>query len=71
MSPARIGAVARRHLIIVRRVPFRLFDILLWPVVDVILYGVASGRPACSEPDSSFRLDRDPENQMTTTPGHG
>ena len=39
MSPGRIGAVARRHLVIVRRVPFRLFDILLWPVVDVILYG--------------------------------
>jgi AcrR family transcriptional regulator len=34
-------------------------------IVDVVLYGVASGRPACSELDSSFRPDRESENQMT------
>ncbi len=38
-SPVRIMAVAKRHLVVVKRVPFRLFDILLWPVVDVVLYG--------------------------------
>jgi len=38
-SPVRILAVARRHLIVIKRVPFRLFDILLWPIVDVVLYG--------------------------------
>ena len=40
-------------------------------IVDVILYGVGSGRPACSESDSSLRLARDPENQMTVPAGHG
>jgi len=39
MSPTRVVAVARRHAIVIRRVPFRLFDIVLWPVVDVVLYG--------------------------------
>jgi ABC-2 type transport system permease protein len=39
LDPVRIAGVAKRHLLVVRRVPFRLFDILLWPVVDVILYG--------------------------------
>ena len=39
-------------------------------IVDVILYGVASGRPSSAERDSSFRLGRDPENQMTRTAAH-
>lgn len=39
MNPTRVLAVARRHLIVVRRVPFRIFDIVLWPAVDVVLYG--------------------------------
>lgn len=39
MSLTRVTAVARRHAIVIRRVPFRLFDIVLWPVVDVVLYG--------------------------------
>ena len=39
MNLTRVHAVATRHLLVVRRVPFRLFDILLWPAVDVVLYG--------------------------------
>ena len=34
-------------------------------IVDVVLYGVASGRPASSEVDSSPMRHREAENQMT------
>jgi len=39
MNGTRVVGVARRHVIVLRRVPFRWFDILVWPAVDVILYG--------------------------------
>lgn len=35
----RIRAIARRHWYVVRRSPHRLFDVTVWPIVDVLLYG--------------------------------
>jgi len=35
----RILAVARRHAYVLQRSPHRLFDVLMWPVVDVLLFG--------------------------------
>jgi ABC-2 type transport system permease protein len=35
----RIKAVARRHAYVLRRSPHRLFDVTVWPLVDVLLYG--------------------------------
>lgn len=39
MNLVRVYGVAVRHALVVKRIPFRLFDILLWPIVDVVLYG--------------------------------
>ncbi len=39
MSPRRVAAVARRHYWVLKRSPHRLFDIVLWPVVDTLLFG--------------------------------
>ena len=38
-SWGRIGAVAKRHAVILLRTPHRLFDVTLWPMVDVMLFG--------------------------------
>ncbi|MET9290899.1 ABC transporter permease [Streptomyces sp. NPDC003077] len=38
-SAHRVGAVARRHWHVLRRSPHRFFDVLVWPVVDTLLYG--------------------------------
>jgi ABC-2 type transport system permease protein len=35
----RIRAVARRHAYVLLRSPHRLFDVVLWPLVDVLLFG--------------------------------
>lgn len=35
----RIRAIARRHAYALRRSPHRLFDVTLWPLVDVLLFG--------------------------------
>jgi ABC-2 type transport system permease protein len=35
----RIRAVARRHAYVLRRSPPRLFDVTIWPLVDVLLFG--------------------------------
>ncbi|MBW3595099.1 MAG: ABC transporter permease [Actinobacteria bacterium] len=35
----RIKAIAWRHAVILRRTPHRLFDITIWPLVDVFLFG--------------------------------
>ena len=44
----RVMAIARRHAYVLQRSPHRLFDIIVWPVVDVILFGTigifAAGR---------------------------
>ena len=38
-SRRRIRAVARRHYYVMLRSPHRLFDVTVWPVVDVVLFG--------------------------------
>src|SRR5262245_39343251 len=35
----RIRAIARRHAYVLLRSPHRLFDVTLWPLVDVVLFG--------------------------------
>jgi ABC-2 type transport system permease protein len=35
----RIMAIARRHAYVLQRSPHRLFDILVWPAVDTLLFG--------------------------------
>jgi len=35
----RIRAVARRHAYVLKRSPHRLFDVTIWPLVDVLLFG--------------------------------
>jgi ABC-2 type transport system permease protein len=39
LSWLRIRSVARRHAYVLRRGPHRLFDITVWPIVDVLLFG--------------------------------
>jgi len=39
VSWLRIRAVARRHWYVMLRSPHRLFDVTIWPAVDVLLYG--------------------------------
>src|SRR5207245_8194912 len=39
MTWLRIRAVARRHAYVLVRSPHRLFDVVLWPLVDVLLFG--------------------------------
>jgi ABC-2 type transport system permease protein len=38
-SVDRIMAIAGRHALVLRRSPHRAFDVVLWPVVDTILFG--------------------------------
>jgi ABC-2 type transport system permease protein len=38
-SLRRIYAIAARHGYVLRRSPHRLFDIVMWPAVDVVLFG--------------------------------
>ena len=35
----RIAAISWRHALILLRTPHRLFDVTIWPLVDVILFG--------------------------------
>jgi ABC-2 type transport system permease protein len=35
----RVMAIARRHAYVMQRSPHRLFDVVMWPVVDVVLFG--------------------------------
>ncbi|MCB1013843.1 MAG: ABC transporter permease [Acidimicrobiales bacterium] len=35
----RISAIATRHAFVLRRSPHRAFDVFVWPVVDVLLWG--------------------------------
>lgn len=39
LSWLRMRAVARRHAYVLARSPHRLFDVTLWPLVDVLLFG--------------------------------
>jgi ABC-2 type transport system permease protein len=38
-SRRRVLAIARRHAYVLKRSPHRLFDITVWPLVDVLLFG--------------------------------
>ena len=38
-SVLRMRAIARRHAYVLLRSPHRLFDVTLWPLVDVLLFG--------------------------------
>jgi ABC-2 type transport system permease protein len=38
-SALRVRAIARRHAYVLLRSPHRLFDVTLWPLVDVLLFG--------------------------------
>ena len=35
----RVRAIARRHAYVMVRSPHRLFDVTVWPMVDVLLFG--------------------------------
>jgi ABC-2 type transport system permease protein len=35
----RVVGVAQRHWYVLRRSPHRLFDVVLWPIVDTLLFG--------------------------------
>lgn len=39
MSWLRVKAIAKRHAYVLRRSPHRLYDVTIWPVVDVLLFG--------------------------------
>ena len=39
MNWMRVWAVARRHAYVLQRKPQRWFDLLVWPVVDAVLFG--------------------------------
>jgi ABC-2 type transport system permease protein len=45
----RMRAIARRHAYVLWRSPHRLFDVTLWPLVDVLLFGSLA---AFVKPDS-------------------
>jgi ABC-2 type transport system permease protein len=39
MRAQRVRAIARRQVYVLKRAPQRWFDVLVWPVVDAILFG--------------------------------
>src|SRR5438034_7912366 len=39
LSFLRVRAIARRHYYVLLRSPHRLFDVTIWPLVDVLLFG--------------------------------
>ncbi|MGZ8766194.1 MAG: hypothetical protein ACXW2C_10940, partial [Acidimicrobiia bacterium] len=57
----RIRAIARRHAYVLTRSPHRLFDVTLWPLVDVLLFGsiatfVDSGQATTGAKAASYLL---------------
>jgi ABC-2 type transport system permease protein len=55
-------AVARRHYYVLLRAPHRLFDVTIWPLVDVLLFGSiaafvsAGGSPTSEELAAGYLL---------------
>src|SRR5579862_1221944 len=45
----RMRAIARRHAYVLVRSPHRLFDVTLWPLVDVVLFGSLAAFVGTSE----------------------
>lgn len=57
----RIRAIARRHAYVLVRSPHRLFDVTLWPLVDVLLFGalavfVGGSDPTAGQQASGYLL---------------
>jgi ABC-2 type transport system permease protein len=57
----RMRAVARRHAYVLARSPHRLFDVTLWPLVDVLLFGalaayVSKGSTSAGERAAGYLL---------------
>src|SRR3954468_23591016 len=61
MSWLRIRAIARRHYYVLLRSPHRLFDVTIWPLVDVLLFGslgvfVAQGHTTAGRAAAAYLL---------------
>lgn len=60
-TPIRLRAIARRHAYVMVRSPHRLFDVTLWPLVDVVLFGslasfVATGERTAANQTAGYLL---------------
>ena len=49
-SSIGFGRLARRHAYVLWRSPHRLFDVTLWPLVDVVLFVAGHVRRSSSQP---------------------
>jgi ABC-2 type transport system permease protein len=49
LSWMRIRSIARRHYYVMLRSPHRLFDVTIWPLVDVVLFGSIGAFIAANE----------------------
>ena len=56
LSRLRIMAVARRHYYVLLRAPHRLFDVTIWPLVDVLLFGSIAAFVSAGKSPSSAEL---------------
>ena len=69
MSWHRIKAIMKRHAYVLRRSPPRWFDVLVWPVVDAVLFGALGvyvarqGGTVEDHQDRPVRLDRRPRHE--------
>jgi ABC-2 type transport system permease protein len=57
----RLRAISRRHAYVMLRSPHRLFDVTLWPLVDVLLFGalaqfVGNGDPTGAQQAAGYLL---------------
>jgi ABC-2 type transport system permease protein len=52
VSGRRVFAVTRRHAYVLMRSPHRWFDVFIWPVVDVLLWGSLGVFVANQSPDA-------------------
>jgi len=39
MNARRVKTVVRRHVYVLKRSPHRFFDVTVWPLLDVLLFG--------------------------------
>jgi ABC-2 type transport system permease protein len=51
----RLRAIARRHAYVMVRSPHRLFDVTLWPLVDVLLFGALAQFVGSGDPSGASR----------------
>jgi ABC-2 type transport system permease protein len=52
VSGRRVWAIARRHYYVLMRSPHRWFDVFIWPLVDVLLWGSLGVFVADQTPDA-------------------